>query len=507
MIEPFPDSARRVALRVSAGCGYPAEPPFDPSADYPEYGSKEFLSGEYNAVYDLVRMAMVDLGLDRAHYGTAAWSPLSGLIQPGNRVVIKPNLVLEGAQQDAITTHASVVRPLVDYAWAAMERRGEIVVCDAPVAQANFDEITRRNGLAEMVRQLQARGTVVSLHDLRALRVVSRNGVWVGEEEEAHGRVKSVVVNLGQRSAFADPHFDTRRLHGGSYGRRFTAEHQTLERHEYCVSGAVLGADVVISVPKLKTHSKAGLTCCLKNLVGINVDKNYLAHFRVGPANEGGDEFPHLPAWRLPLTRAVRCLHDIVLADHWRITGRLVAAASGALHSVLHHKPNRATSQLEDANGTADWFFESLTGTPCRQGAWQGNETIWRMILDLNQIFLYARSDGTMSDRVQRRVFYVVDGVVAGEGAGPLRPTPVPLGLIACGDNGLMVDLALLDFLEIAPECLPVYREATSGRFQWIGPADGPAVLLSGQPWQRSAGPASQAIQPPPMWDFRHRMK
>jgi hypothetical protein len=36
------------------------------------------------------------------------------------------------------------------------------------------------------------------------------------------------------------------------------------------------------------------------------------------------------------------------------------------------------------------------TGKVIRSGNWHGNDTIWRMILDLNKILLYGNPDGTM---------------------------------------------------------------------------------------------------------------
>src|SRR5690606_2650770 len=49
---------------------------------------------------------------------------------------------------------------------------------------------------------------------------------------------------------------------------------------------------LVINLPKLKTHKKTGVTLSLKNLVGINGDKNWLPHHSLGSVGEGGDEFP-----------------------------------------------------------------------------------------------------------------------------------------------------------------------------------------------------------------------
>ena len=45
--------------------------------------------------------------------------------------------------------------------------------------------------------------------------------------------------------------------------RRMIRTH-TLGRHRYLVAKEIIEADVVINLPKLKTHKKAGVTCALK---------------------------------------------------------------------------------------------------------------------------------------------------------------------------------------------------------------------------------------------------
>ena len=59
---------------------------------------------------------------------------------------------------------------------------------------------------------------------------------------------------------------------------------------------------------------------------------------------------------------------------------------------------------------TAQRVYQLLTGTDYA-GSWNGNETIWRMILDLNRIFLFADAKGKILSEELRKVFYVVDGL------------------------------------------------------------------------------------------------
>jgi len=60
------------------------------------------------------------------------------------------------------------------------------------------------------------------------------------------------------------------------YDHGLTEECQSGGRHLYIISRQILESDVVISLPKLKTHEKVGITCGLKGLSGSLVAKTVL---------------------------------------------------------------------------------------------------------------------------------------------------------------------------------------------------------------------------------------
>ena len=69
------------------------------------------------------------------------------------------------------------------------------------------------------------------------------------------------------------------------------------------------------------------------------------------------------------------------------------------------------------------------TDSTVRSGNWFGNDTIWRMCLDLNKIVFYGNADGSLREpepQNRKRHYVLVDGIIAGEGRGPLNPDPVP---------------------------------------------------------------------------------
>ena len=75
-------------------------------------------------------------------------------------------------------------------------------------------------------------------------------------------------------------------------------------------------------------------------------------------------------------------------------------------------------------------------------GEWHGNDTAWRMTADLARIVLFADRQGILRDTPQRRFFSVIDGIIGGEGDGPLAPDPRPAGVLLASDNLLAADLA-----------------------------------------------------------------
>jgi uncharacterized protein (DUF362 family) len=495
-MQPTETDKGLVGVRQIAFDQYPSLPPFDPDRRYAEYGFGEI--SKVNPVYDAVRNVLHDLRLDEEHRDTKDWNPFKEMIQPGDRVVIKPNLVLDAADQDAVTTHASVIRPVVDYAWKALQGQGEIMICDAPQVDADFDKIVLTNGLARMVAILNDRGCRVVLADIRARKTSKINDVVVAETLDAEKDKDAVVVDLKELSFFAANGVKQNRLSYGAYRGDAMRGHHQQGKHLYKVSKTVLAADVVISIPKLKTHKKAGITCCLKNLVGINVDKNYLPHFTSGPANLGGDEFPPIALWRFPVLFVFKAAR-LVLLGHWqRHTARVISACAGILSKFNFNIDKESPAGKAD---TAQRVYQLVTGTDYG-GSWSGNETIWRMILDLNRIFLFADGSGDILPTQQRKAFYVVDGFVSGVKNGPLTPHVIRPGIVAAGSNAARVDQAILELTGVDAEKIPLYREAFSTGNGWLGGNSVLRAKLNGQPVDPSRTKPLALMLEPKHWHF-----
>ena len=74
-----------------------------------------------------------------------------------------------------------------------------------------------------------------------------------------------------------------------------------------------------------------------------------------------------------------------------------------------------------------------------RSGNWHGNDTCWRMVVDLNKCLFHFDGEGKPRTK-PLRYLAVVDGIIGGEGNGPMAPDPKPCGLIVAGVNPLAVD-------------------------------------------------------------------
>jgi hypothetical protein len=79
------------------------------------------------------------------------------------------------------------------------------------------------------------------------------------------------------------------------------------------------------------------------------------------------------------------------------------------------------------------------TQSVVRSGNWHGNDTCWRMVLDLNKCLFFFNGAGERRARPMRYLV-VVDGIVGGEGNGPMTPDAKACGLIIAGTHPLAVD-------------------------------------------------------------------
>jgi uncharacterized protein (DUF362 family) len=465
-----------MSARVSVVCGevagYNTESPYHPDTAWPEWAGRELSAGP-NPAYRMIREALADLGLDRAHFGTAEWNPMGDFIRPGETVVIKPNFVIsrnrKGKTLDAIVTHPSVLRAVADYVFLALRGSGRIVIADTPQMDCNWDDLMRYERLDAVIEYYRSvLGFPLELYDLRNFQVIDPDvPAYSTNRTPLAGDPKGTVkVDLGSLSAFCGLAGEER-MYGADYDRRETIALHSGGRHEYHLAGTILSADTVISVPKMKVHKKVGVTLNLKGLVGTVCNKNCLVHYRLGTPQEGGDQLPGtVAAPDLKVVRIQRWLMDRTLARQSGFGDWLYRAALQAYRAfVKPWRPITADTQLHD------------------DGNWSGNDSCWRMTADLARIFFFASASGELHPTVQRKHFCIVDGLVGGEREGPLSASPIAAGCIVAGEHPFAVDMVTTRLMGFDVARVKQFGAALSGRSDFgIGSTSEIEPVVNGSP-------------------------
>ncbi len=345
-------------------------------------------------------------------------------IQPGDRIVLKPNWVKEHDERfpgpdhwEHVVTHPSVIEAVARWTAEKLHGKGSIAICDAPQTDSSFAKIREYCALDEMLGRLQADFSQIefALLDLRPEEWRTIDGVTVSKTKLPGDPLGTTHIKLDSASEFIGYHGQNR-LYGASYDKAETNTRHNGACHEYLLCRTPMDADVFINIPKLKTHKKVGVTCALKNLVGINANKNWLPHHTEGAPDQGGDQFP------AATTKA-----------------RLEHAWMGAAKRWL--KNRHTASRLFVPFKKIGRLVFGDTQQVVRSGNWHGNDTCWRMVLDLNKCFFFFDGGG---DPRKKPMHYltVVDGIIAGEGNGPMSPDPKACGVIIAGTHPVAVDCA-----------------------------------------------------------------
>lgn len=158
-----------------------------------------------------------DADVDRAVGEVAApWGGFATLFKPGQRVVLKVNLLRGSRPEQAVTTHPAVVKAV---AAAAREAGATPIVADSPGSGLPYTE--------------------------RTLEKCYRRSAYLPLAEAG-------LVELNYDTSSAEVHFDD-----GRVAKKFN------------VITPVVEADAVVNLCKLKTHAFTVLTGAVKNLFGV----------------------------------------------------------------------------------------------------------------------------------------------------------------------------------------------------------------------------------------------
>lgn len=398
-----------------------------------DYANKE-------EIYHSVEEGFHLLGLDGDHYGSKLWNPLGDqLISSGDTVLIKPNLVMDknggGFGTECLYTQVEVVKPVLDYVIRALNGHGKIYIADAPLQDCDFGKLAAQSGYQAMVDSYKVQGHDIELIDMRGVVAETVGGLLHAEKQKNEYR----IVDLGTDSEHAGNKIEKiQDYRVTNYDPRIIGRHHNESRHEYAISKYMLEADVVINLPKPKTHRKAGVTAALKNMVGINVRKEYLPHHTKGSKKEGGDEYLVSNVFHRRRSNYLDRKNELLSEKKYMKAGML-----------------RVLMRI-------DKMFMGMYRDVYDEGSWYGNHTISRTICDLNKILYFADKEGKMRDIPQRIVFHVGDMIISGEGEGPLLPSPHPLGVILMGRNPVTFDHLVTRLMGFDPKKIPTLQVASN---------------------------------------------
>ena len=429
-----------ISLITDPSLVYPdASAYFSPDEAFPEYAF-EHLSSTENPVYRAVRRCFSQAGLDKDHFGQPGWNPLGDFIAPGSRVFILCNFANERRHNERLIdfqsrcTHGSVLRPIIDYVLLAVGKTGSVSFGNAPTQFADWSAVQNDTGANAVHEFYESRGIPVTARDLR-LFVTVQTVLGAIRQVERRDESDGVAVRLDSDSLFSElDRQSAQRYRIMNYNPKRTDRFHCQGSHTYIVNRHILEADVILSVPKFKTHEKVGISSALKGFVGTVGHKDSLPHHRYGPPEKGGDEYPDD---KTHLLGALSALHERVQQtkpDSW----------VGSAGRVTYRVTRRILRDI----------------TPGLDGAWWGNDTAWRMVLDLVRIGFYTNVAGEMQNTPQRRHLAFIDGVLGGEGEGPAYPTALHSGLLMFGDNLAAVDWVNALMMGFDPERIPLIREA-----------------------------------------------
>ena len=385
-------------------CEYPSDRFYRPDTLYPEYPFKKGgISEKKNDVYQMIRNLFCNMGFDKENFNTKQWNPLGKYIKEGQTVLIKPNLVLDrnSAEKnkkkgmECLVTHPSIVRCIMDYVLIALRGTGKVIIADAPIQDCNFHKLKRTGGYQELEEFYRRYGmNDFKIQDLRKVILKDVDGSLV-QSDNTNMKFKTQIINLSTKSYFYSKNYNGK-LRITNYDARDVNDHHSGKVQEYCLNSICLQVDVIISIPKPKTHRLAGYTGALKNFIGLNARKEYLPHHRKGDVIRSGDEYP-VNDWVKQISSFIDDLKNMAYKKNWVLM-------SDTLNKINNLVMKNHKDQI-------------------RYGMWYGNDTIWRTILDLNRIINYSDKDGNIRGTKQRHIIHIGDMIVCGEKEGPLSPS------------------------------------------------------------------------------------
>lgn len=389
---------------------------YDPTViNYPPKNELAIFSRAKNPVYSMVEKALAIYNPENP------LNPLKGIVNLGDKVVIKPNFCHE-AHYPLPITHPAVLEPIIQACVNSGAKK--ITIAEGPM-NPSTGEIIFGSKFTDMERIVSAYREKYPMVEINYVDTNKDDFTW---------------VYLGEKSHFYPVFIDGIDLyHPGFTSLQNSCIFYAIDSKGFCpegfkvglyaISNTYLEADVFIGVPKIKTHGMSGITIALKNLMGINrsTTKDMLLR-------QGRERY---------LKMGESHIKDVPHFDGRTLE---VIKVKAQFEKMEKQEASIPKDELERLRKTTNW------------NAIQQNDVFWRSLADLHLIINYVDRNGKLKPDLQRRTFHIVDGIIGMEGPGPVCDQPYPTGAIVAGRNPVEVDMVCATIMGWIPERINIVR-------------------------------------------------
>jgi hypothetical protein len=261
-----------------------------------------------------------------------------------------------------------------------------------------------------------------------------RNEKWEQKktlQKNCRNKSDYILYDLTTESLLEPLSVQNKTFRVGDYDPEETIKNHNKGTHKYLIAREVIDADIVINLPKLKTHQKAGVTNGLKNYVGTIGEKAYLAHHSSNLSKSGGDCYPG--------NNFIRKGAEYFNEVSFKYKGTIFYYLFHYISSII-------------------WRFAAKSDYASLGGTWYGNDTVWRMVLDINKIISFGTINGGISSFPQRKLITISDAIIAGQGDGPLKPMHHEMGMVSISNNDMLLDFVMAALMDFDSRKIPLLK-------------------------------------------------
>jgi uncharacterized protein (DUF362 family) len=348
------------------------------------------------------------------------------------KILLKPNWVYNNVKESdklCLTTHPNIILAVLEFILQL--RPSSVIIGDSPIQSCNWD-LLHSSGFIKKIIELQEINKI-------SIKIVDfRNEKWEQKrtlQKNCRNKSDYILYDLFTDSLLEPLSVLNKTFRVGDYALEETIKNHNKGTHKYLIAREVIDADIIVNLPKLKTHQKAGITNGLKNYVGTIGDKACLAHYSSNLSQNGGDCFPG--------NNLIRKSAEYFKEISYKFKGKF-------FYYPLHYL------------SSAIWGLAPKSNYANLSGAWYGNDTVWRMVLDINKIMSFGTLNGEISSVPQRKLVTISDAIIAGQCDGPLNPKPHPMGMVSISKNDFLLDYIMANLMGFEGSKIPLLRSCVN---------------------------------------------